>query len=64
MNNPIEIIKNMMINKLSANPVFKDLILKAQKGDKQGVENFARNICKERGIDFDKEFASFMKNFK
>lgn len=64
MNNPIEIIKNMMINKLSTNPMFKDLILKAQKGDKQGVENFARNICKERGIDFDKEFASFMKNFK
>lgn len=64
MNNPIEVIKTMMINKLSNNPVFKDLLIKAQKGDKQGVENFARNICKERGIDFDKEFASFMKNFK
>lgn len=64
MNNPIEVIKTMMINKLSNNPVFKDLLIKAQKGDKQGVETFARNICKERGIDFDKEFASFMKNFK
>lgn len=57
-------LKMLMMNKLSSNPMFRDLIQKAQKGDKQSVENFARNICKERGIDFDKEFANFMSNFK
>ena len=57
-------LKMLMINKLNSNPMFRDLIQKAQKGDKQSVENFARNICKERGIDFDKEFANFMSNFK
>lgn len=57
-------LKMLMMNKLNNNPVFRDLIQKAQKGDKQSVENFARNICKERGIDFDKEFANFMSNFK
>ena len=57
-------LKMLMMNKLNNNPMFRDLIQKAQKGDRQGVENFARNICKERGIDFDKEFANFMRNFK
>ena len=57
-------LKMLMMNKLNNNPMFRDLIQKAQKGDKQSVENFARNICKERGIDFDKEFANFMSNFR
>ena len=57
-------LKMLMMNKLNSNPMFRDLIQKAQKGDKQSVENFARNICKERGLDFDKEFATFMSNFK
>lgn len=64
MNNTMDRLKHIIINRLNNNPMFKDLIQKAQKGDKQGVENFARNICKERGIDFDKEFSAFMSNFK
>lgn len=62
MNNPIQ-----MINKLlgtNVNPIFRDLIQKAQNGDSKGVETFARNMCKEKGIDFDSEFAKFMNNFK
>lgn len=57
-------LKMLMMNKLNNNPMFRDLIQKAQKGDRQSIENFARNICKERGIDFDKEFANFMSNFR
>lgn len=60
MNNPMEIINRFM----GKNPIIKDLVEKAQKGDKQSVETFARNLCKEKGIDFDKEFAQFMSNFK
>ena len=57
-------LKMLIMNKLNNNPMFRDLIQKAQRGDKQSIENFARNICKERGIDFDKEFANFMSNFR
>ena len=60
----IDRLKMLMMNKLNNNPMFRDLIQKAQRGDKQSIENFARNICKERGIDFDKEFANFMSNFR
>jgi hypothetical protein len=62
--NPIEMIKNMVINRNINNPVLKEVITKAQKGDSKGVEDFARNFLKEQGRDFDKEFGEFMKNFK
>lgn len=64
MNNPIEMIKNMIINKNITNPVLKQLITKAQNGDLKGVEDFARNFLKEQGRDFDSELTEFMKNFK
>lgn len=62
--NPIEMLKNMIINKNINNPVLKEIITKAQKGDNKGVEEFARNFLKGQGRDFDKEFGEFMKNFK
>ena len=36
----------------------------ANKGDEQGLEEFARNYYKEQGKDFDKEFSDFMNTFK
>lgn len=64
MNNPIQMLKNMIINKQINNPVLKEVINKAQNGDSKGVEEFARNLLKDQGRDFDKEFGQFMKNFK
>lgn len=60
--NPQEMIKNMMGN--NSNPMINNLMQMAQKGDKQGVQNFAKNLFKEQGRDFDKEFSEFMSNFK
>ena len=64
MNNPIQMLKNIVMNKQINNPILKDVINKAQKGDTKGVEEFARNVWKEQGRDFDKEFNEFMKNFR
>jgi hypothetical protein len=33
----------------------------AEKGDNKGVETFARNYLKERGLDYDKEMANMKK---
>ena len=60
--NPQQILGNVMKN--NSNPVFNNLIEKAKEGDSKGVENFARNLFKEQGRDFDKEFAEFRKSFK
>ena len=75
MNNSMEMIKTIMSNKnpqqviqnmisSNTNPMLNNLINMAQNGDTKGVENFARNIFKEKGRDFDKEFSEFMSNFK
>lgn len=61
MNNPEQIIYQM-IGK--SNPMVNNLIQMAKGGNSKELENFARNYCKERGKDFDKEFSSFMSNFK
>lgn len=60
--NPQQILGNVMKN--NSNPVFNNLIERAKEGDTKGVETFARNLFKEQGRDFDKEFAEFRKSFK
>lgn len=76
MNDPIKIIKSFMGKggnpqllidralKSNTNPMITNLIKMAQNGDSKSVEKFARNIFKEKGRDFDKEFNDFMSNFK
>lgn len=75
MNNPMQFmnmlkgIKNpkdavISMIKKNNNPMVKNLVEMAEKGDSQGVENFARNMLKEQGRDFDAEMNEFMKNFK
>ena len=75
MNNPINMIKEMMgkmspkdiaisMLKNNSNPMLSNLIDMVNKGDTKGIEEFARNICKEKNIDFDKDFTDFMNNFK
>ena len=58
---PQQIITQMSGNK---NPMITNLMNMMQTGNSKGVEDFARNIFKEKGRDFDKEFGEFKKNFK
>ena len=75
MNNPMQIInmlkgiknpKEAVISmvKSNNNPMIKNLVEMAEKGNTEGVESFARNLYAQQGRDFDKEFGEFMKNFK
>lgn len=60
--NPEEVAKQLMGE--NSNPLLINVLKMAQSGNTQGVENFARNLYKEQGKDFDKEFSEFMSNFK
>ena len=60
--NPKQFVMNMMGQ--NQNPMIGQLMQMAKNGNPQEVETFARNICKERGMDFDKSFAEFMKQIK
>lgn len=50
--NPQQFIQGMMNNNQAMqNPILKNALEMAQKGDKQGVEELARNLCKEKGVN-------------
>ena len=59
--NPQKFMLNML-QQQSNNPIMANLIQMAQANDEKGIENFARNLMKEQGLDFDKEFNTFRKN--
>lgn len=59
--NPQKFMLNML-QQQSNNPIMVNLIQMAQANDEKGIENFARNLMKEQGLDFDKEFNTFKKN--
>lgn len=64
MNNKNPQMMVMEFIKKNSNPVISNLVNMIQKGDTKGVENFARNMFKEKGRNFDKEFKEFKDNFK
>ena len=62
--NPQELVMKT-IEMSSVNPtMINNLVNMAKQGNYQGVEQFARNYLKGNGMDFDKEYNSFMSNFK
>lgn len=51
---PQQFLKQMMgNNQIMNNPMMKNTINMAQQGNMQGVEQMARNLCKEKGLNAD-----------
>lgn len=48
----------------NSNPMLESLMQMAKNGNSADIENFARNFMKEKGRDFDREFAEFMKQMR
>ena len=75
MNNPMQFMnmlkgikspKDAVINMIKSNnnPMIKNLVEMAEKGQNDKIEEFARNLYREQNRNFDQEFGEFMKNFK
>lgn len=72
--NPMQMLQSFITKGLSPqkiaeqmvgnNPMMANLIKMANAGDTEGVEKVARNMFKEKGRDFDKEFSEFRSKFK
>lgn len=58
--NPQKFVQSMV----NSNPIIGNLSKMASEGNNKGVEAFARNMFKEQGRDFDKEFSQFKEMFK
>lgn len=72
--NPMQMLQSFLTKGLSPqkiaeqmvgnNPMIANLVKMANVGDTEGVEKVARNMFKEKGRDFDKEFSEFRSKFK
>lgn len=61
--NPQQLILNIFESNLSkVNPIAANLLDLAKNNRTAEIEKIARNLCEQRGIDFDKEFNSFKSN--
>ena len=59
--NPQQMVLSMLEQQTENNP-FAANLLQLAKGNKSGeIEQIARNLAKEKGIDFDTEFSNFKK---
>ncbi len=59
--NPQQLVM-MMLQQQANTPLGAHLLQLAQQGQTAEIEKIARNICKEKGVDFDQEFNNFRKN--
>lgn len=51
--NPQKVVMDMMREQAGNNPVMRNAMQMAEKGDSEGIEKLAQNLCKEQGIDAD-----------
>ena len=68
MNNPLQFVQIMRNPQMflqqamqSSNPIVKNAIEMYQRGDKEGINKLAENLCKEKGTSFE-EMAKQIKS--
>ena len=75
MNNPMQFInmlksikspKDAVINMIKSNnnPMIKNLVEMAEKGQIEELKTFGRNLYKDSGRNFDEEYNSFIEKIK
>ena len=62
--NVMGMVQQMMSNsQVMSNPMIKNAISMAQSGNSKGIEQMARNLCKEKGINPDDVMKQIRGNF-
>lgn len=59
--NPQQLMLNILQNNMSGTPLGDNLIQLARNGRSADIEQIVRNIAKQKGVDFDKEFPIFVE---
>ena len=60
--NPQSFVFQMLEQNAQNNPFFANILQLAKINRTSEIEQIAINMCKEKGIDFNKEFNSFKNN--
>lgn len=57
--NPQQLMLSLLEQNTPNNPMAQNVMELAKNGKGADIEKIARNLCAQRGIDFDTEFNSF-----
>ena len=60
--NPQSFVFQMLEQNAQNNPFFANILQLAKSNKTNEIEQIAVNMCKEKGVDFNKEFNSFKNN--
>lgn len=64
MKNPQQLLQQIAgNNSVMSNPMARNAMQMAQKGDSKGIEQMARNLCKEKGLNADDVFNQIKSRF-
>jgi len=61
-NNPQQLLMNVLKQQGNNNPIIQNATNLAKNGNISALEQIARNLAQQKGLDFDTEFANF-KNY-
>lgn len=61
--NPQQLMLSILEGQAAQNPIINNLLTMAKENRQNDIEAFARNLAKEQGVDFDKEFSQFKKKY-
>lgn len=61
--NPQQLMMQILEQRAYSNPMYANLLTLAKSGNGKEIETIARNMAKEKGIDYDKEFTTFKQKF-
>lgn len=62
--NPQQIAMNMLQQKMGNNPILQNVYNMASNGDSAGIEQIARNLCKEKGINADEMVSQIQQQMR
>ena len=60
--NPQQLVMKVLEDRMAGTPIGDNIITLAKENRTDEIEKFARNLCAQKGIDFDTEFMAFRKN--
>ena len=61
--NPQQLMINILETQMQDTPLGANLLNLARTNNTAGIEQIARNLAAQKGIDFDKEFNAFKQQY-
>lgn len=61
--NPQQLMMSVLEMRAQNSPIYQNLVTLAKENKTKDIEAFARNLAREQGRDFDKEFNAFRKHY-